>query len=217
MKISLSMPYLLEGTYRPKWVRTVDGNRAHLATLRQHSPKQIATFQVATSKNAWPIMHCRHLNLDVYYVEHNDTIKYCVEVKALKTTGLASFNTLSQTSVWRDKNFNQLPGLAKWVFYNVLVPVNRNIMSDAMQSKEGRNFWSIRMAEALSSHKNVYALMLQGKEAPDIKHIEQITSVDDLDQYYTTDKDWSGQYWRLLITDKQLRYSANTGSESQQT
>lgn len=140
MKISVSMPYLLEGTYAPTWAGTLDDNIKHLQLLRERNPKQITTFKVGHLRRELPLMHCRYKNLDVYYIDYQDCIQYCVEVEKYKTKGLIKLRTLSQTSVWRNKKFVGIPTMAKWVFDTVLMPINKNILSDSMQSEDGKAF-----------------------------------------------------------------------------
>lgn len=204
INISLSMPYLLEGTYTPDWAITLEVNIEHLEQLHKRHPKRIADYHMPMSKKVFPLMYCRYKNLDVYYVEQFNRIQYCVEVEHYETNGLVELHTLSQTSVWRNKNYGDLFGIAKWVFDTILMPKNKNIMSDSIQSADGKNFWGRRIMEALMEHKHVYALWLYGASTLEVLQLEPLTSLDNLDDYYTTKDDLSGKYWRFIISDKDL-------------
>jgi hypothetical protein len=201
--IEKAMPYLIEGTYTPSWAETIDTNKKFLVFLKTRNPKLLKRHKVSDS--VWELYTTQVNGNQLIWLEDSDVIQYCVEVKSLKLEGLVELNTVCQTSVWRNKEF-MLSGFAKWVFFNILMPKNGNILSDCYQYLDGKRFWHSRIQEVLTSKKKffVYAVSIYGESAPHVYGLEHVTGLKRFDEFYTDVDDLSGQYTRLLISDRIL-------------
>lgn len=128
--MQISMPLVTYGTYTPAWAETVESNLAHLQAMREHAPKVIATCRARGFPDHNVYMVTLDKFEDFYYVSGTlngiEFIQYGVFVERIATTGLA-IKTVSQTSVWRNSEYKLLPGLATWMFFKVLLPINGNI------------------------------------------------------------------------------------------
>ena len=208
---SLSMPMVQIGTYKPEWAKNYATNNAHLLELLANTTtRDYATFMPAGIKPK-VLLHTKLSPMTEEYYVHSifrsiDLIQYCVKIEHIKIDGIRSLSTLSQTSVWRNKEMINLPHIATWVFEKVLLPKNGNILSDSIQSAEGKDFWITRMADVFAERKyKVYAL---GIEKVSRKYICEeahlITTIEEADEYYTEEPDYAGMFYRLLITKQTL-------------
>lgn len=69
-------------------------------------------------------------------------IKYKVEHRALLG------GTVTQVMLWRDPGMPYVPGITRHVFFDYLLTRWPMVMSDALQTERGREFWLSRLAEA---------------------------------------------------------------------
>ncbi len=77
-------------------------------------------------------------------------ILYFVEYKTLSIKGVKS--ALTQTKVWRSEDL-PIHGTARKVFFDILFKINKAIISDSDQTKNGQSFWKKQMA---SGHEDGY-------------------------------------------------------------
>lgn len=200
-----AMPYLVEGTYIPEWAKTIDSNKEYLAHLWTKKPKIIVSHLDYNDDNV-DLYGLKEGRTQLMWVEYDDVIQYFVKVKHLNLSSGIDLNSVYQTSVWRNKRFGKLPGFAQWVFFNVLFPINHNILSDQYQTTDGMNFWNHRVGEALKTHSYfVYALLTVKKSSKlVVEAAKQITKSSQLEDYYTEHPDTSGEKYRILITKEKL-------------
>jgi len=83
-------------------------------------------------------------------------------------------NSITQIAVWRNTTVPATQGMSKHVFWNILFPIHNAITTDNGQTSAGRNFWSIRIGEALDSGVGVYYLDMNSKT------VSKISSGNDL-------------------------------------
>jgi hypothetical protein len=200
--ISLSMPYLLEGTYKPEWSRSKAKNAAKLKSLLKRA-EVVATYTATGGKV--PVLLVEDGGADFYFVHANigddpDMIQYGARVRHYDLTGKLHSKACGQVSVWRNGAYDLTTNLPEWLFTNRLYPKYSKIISDNTQSTRGRGFWVRRIGEALQKGKTVSAIEVD--EVGFVIKVLAVTSVKsiaDMGQYYTTGENYSGHYYRFLI------------------
>ena len=201
--ISLSMPAVLSGTWTPPWAHTVESNQIYLQKIEKLNPVVVAEYKPKVFE-AQSILHVKLETEDFYYVtgiwEGEKAIQYAVNVAKIHIEGLHTIHTVSQTSVWRNPDYSDLPRFAPWVFWSYLLPKNGNILSDSVQSKDGKRFWQSRLSEAFENDYNVYVLGITDKHH--VVELIPVTTYAEILEYYTHDPDWRGQYYRILISNR---------------
>jgi hypothetical protein len=200
IQISISMPAVLAGTYLPDWAKDDASNKAYLAQMQASNPREYTSF----GKHTLYVVKLTNGNFQYYVTDLTDDplIQYSVLVEEIRTRGLKAFSTLSQVSLWRNIDYLGLPQFAPHVFWSVLFPKYKNILSDSVQSKDGKRFWLSRMSEALENGYYVYALQMDNKHF--VSKIFPILSVDDSSIYYSDEPDSTGKKYRLFIVNKTL-------------
>jgi hypothetical protein len=198
------MPYGIEGTHDPDWgAENVDSNADQLDYLLGKNPNILETF--SKGKNSWDLLYTKDGLVDVYFVHDEGIIQYCVEVETIQLTGLVELTTVAQTSVWRNKEYLGLYGLADWVFSTILYPKYDSIISDNTQSKDGKNFWGHRVSSRIEHNKPVYGLELKGRNNRyTVNNVVPIEDVSDMRAFYTRGSDYTGLDKRLLLIEQPL-------------
>ena len=206
MSIAIAMPTVMGGTYIPEWAKTNDANHAYLKKLMAKPyTKKFATY-LLYGVDSLQIYHSQlSKTKELFFVPINDLIQYAVEVDTIRTTGLVEITTVSQASVWRNREQFLTAGLPKWVFDTILYPRYNNILSDSLQSKHGRNFWSTQLADIFRARiLNVYALGIKKYKGQfNVQSIHRV-NLGNVGQFYTDDPDSSGGFYRLLMTRESL-------------
>lgn len=88
---------------------------------------------------------------------------------------LVGHTAITQVAVWRDKLSPLSQGVASKIFWEFLLPITDVLMTDAMQSDDGKTFWINRIGEAFKHGLRVYYLSLMqtaGKQPPELIEIE---------------------------------------------
>ena len=201
----LAMPYMSEGTYKPDWAKSKAKNAAKLRSLLQHVDKPFITYLIAgTSVSVYKVSNA---DSDFYFVhgavgDNPDLIHYGVQVRHYDLKGLIKGKTCGQVSVFRNRTYAPTRKLPAWIFEKVLYPTYGNIVSDNTQSAQGKGFWEARIADAIESGKRVYALELdESPRTMDVLKVEEIVTLLDMEQYYSTNQEYSSYYWRFLIQE----------------
>ena len=206
LNVSLSMPSVLSGTYTPDWALTVESNVKHLSEIRKLGPS-IAAVRQAPGLEDHQLFKVTLEKEQFYYVtgiwEGVEAIQYGVSVEQIQTDGLHTIHTVSQTSVWRNPDYSGLRRFAPWVFWSFLLPINGNILSDSVQSRDGKYFWESRLVEAFERNLNVYVLGITDKHL--VVELIPVSMLKEILTYYTNDPDWRGQYYRILISKEIVR------------
>lgn len=200
------MPYVTEGTYKPEWARSKEKNMAKLHAMLLKA-KRVSTYDPGFGIVVPIFKASENPSTDFYFAYDKDEdgdelIQYGCRLVHYKFTGVLN-ETLAcgQVSVKRNKMWTKSGGLAKFLFNEIFFPIYGRILSDSTQSKEGKNFWNLRVLESLQSGHKVYALEIEGshvlKQTP-------ILSPTELTPFYTEGQDYAGFYHRLLIERKGL-------------
>ena len=101
-----------------------------------------------------------------YYVQYKEIMHKMIGHRAI-----------SQIAVWRDDLSTHAHGLAARIFWDHLLPIHGVMITDALQTKDGRRFWMNRIGEAYKRGLNVYYLNLvqsKGGVAPELLHLRTL-------------------------------------------
>ncbi len=85
----------------------------------------------------------------LYYVQWKDIFHKFVGRRAA-----------SQIAVWRDQDEPATAGVAQRIFFDYLLPIYGVMITDTMQTPDGRRFWINRIGDAFKKHLHVYYLNL---------------------------------------------------------
>lgn len=199
-----AMPYMNEGTYKPEWASSKAKNAAKLKVLMKTAVPYVT--YTATGEDV-VVFRTSDGTTDFLFVhgivgDDPDLIQYGVRVIHYDVSGLKQFKACGQVSVWRNSGFSLTAKLPEWIFSNVLYPEYGHVVSDSTQSKRGKQFWERRIVEALQSGKKVYSIEIESEAGHRLKVIAStpVKSVSEMDKFYTTDQDYSGSFFRFLIT-----------------
>ena len=88
----------------------------------------------------------------------------------------------SQVLVWRDKDKPGYENTAKDIFFEHLLPKYKVVITDALQSPDGRNFWVRRIGNAFSLGLNVYYLSLLPTNKEVTRELIKIDSIADFER-----------------------------------
>lgn len=203
LQISVSSPMVMSGSYIPEWAKTDLANKSYLKKLlAKPYTKKFATY--LSSRKFPQDLYLSKLSKtkELFFVKNEGLIQYAVEVDTIKTTGLVAISTVSQASVWRNIEYDYTVGLPSWIFFKVLFPTHATILSDSLQSKEGKDFWTKRLLETLQKgEKSVYVLgMLNKSSSFKVKEVIPVTDIADVAPYYSHEPSKDGEFYRILIT-----------------
>lgn len=206
MFISSSMPMVIKGTYRPEWAKNKRTNSEKLKEVLPTSKVILTVENAGHTVNLYK--HLESEKEQFYFYHDGKYIQYSAKVVALNIKGLATFTTVSQFSVWRNKLHTLLPpGFAGMVFNKIFYSKHRNLLSDNTQTVDGRGFWFDRISEALNNKKYVYALGLvetDDKYKLIVKEIIKIDLIHHVEQFYTYEPNELGKFYRFLLTEKEI-------------
>ena len=115
---------------------------------------------------------------------------------------------VSQVMVWRDIGVAEQMGMAREIFFNYLLPTTQTIISDSMQTPEGKAFWWRRIHEAFSNGMYVYYINLtQPSTFIKVSNAQELRAIDsaswgDHQRYQSS---------RVIITTKSFDKDLLTG------
>ena len=209
VEISLSTPMVMGGTWVPTWALNVADNRTYLKKLKAKYPKKFITYMGVKPEQIiyHAVVNKTH---EIFFVQSNDLIQYAVVVDTIHTTGKISISTVSQISVWRNRDYPYTVSLPKWFFANVLYPRYDTILSDKEQTHDGKDFWTKRVMEVMDQlfykgEQHIYALKIKDRSADYfVEEVHRIETLADLEKYYTQEPNEGGKKYRLLITKKPM-------------
>jgi len=89
-----------------------------------------------------------------YFLVDNERVVYFVKYKRINAGGV-QFGR--QVLVWRDNESSASAAFASFVFFQVLLPRFKALMSDTQQTPDGSRFWSTMIGFAHRKGLHVYA------------------------------------------------------------
>lgn len=193
---STSMPFLDEHDYWTKW----DDTKTNKAWVSKHIP---IAQRVGIWKNG-KLLHVQTKNKQAFYFLLDETqtqAVYAVRYNVISCPGLPE--ACCQTSLWRDSASAQSVSIAAWVFFHKLLPRFGSVLSDGVQSNEGKAFWLRRCFEAEELGYYVYAVHTDKGKAISVQPA-RLTSLKWTTRLWST-VDKSFQNRRLLITSSRLK------------
>jgi hypothetical protein len=107
---------------------------------------------------------------------------------------------VNQSFVWVDKTYPNAKGLPKKIFFDYLLKEHNIVITDSIQTWDGRDFWLRRLLDAFQKHLYVYYIDL---ESDHIEPVHQYMAIHKLDTKYHI---WAKQAFskRLLISTTKL-------------
>lgn len=208
--ISLSMPYVFEGTYIPDWAKSPEANQEFLNKIFKHS-KVYSRYELDSDLGVDVYVHKLRPDVDFYFMVDEGIIQYGVEVKHYKLIGNLSYfvdpdghvpdtiHAVGQVSVWRNTGCTLTSGFPKYFFKKLHEKYGR-ILSDYSQSTNGKAFWANRIREVREQRGMVWVVDCEkhGQELK-VEEISQLQSMRDFDKYYSQGQDLSGSYFRFML------------------
>jgi hypothetical protein len=115
----------------------------------------------------------------LYYMEWKEIFHKFVNHKAA-----------SQVLVWRDKSVPGYTNVAAQIFFDYLLPKFSVVITDALQSPDGQNFWIRRVSDAFERGLNVYYLGLLPTSKEINRELIKINSSDDFENLNAEKNFW---------------------------
>lgn len=149
-------------------------HKKHLFDLGKYTH----VFKIYNNNDEYYIAIDSHDMKIVYYMSYNFT--------SVPILGMA----VNQSFVWLDKDYPHTKGLPKKMFFDYLLKEHNIVITDSIQTWDGRDFWLRRLLEAFQKHLHVYYIDLSKN------HIEPVMQYMDV---YKLDKKY--QIWAPLDLD----------------
>lgn len=108
--------------------------------------KGMPIYSKGDLKGSGKIYQLKEENGDVF-------ITYYASVERVK--GYKGLTGTTQTAVWRSHDTESRGGLTSKVFFDVLLPQRNVLISDSIQTLDGKRFWLDNMKEALARKHDV--------------------------------------------------------------
>ena len=176
-EVSISMPFLEEAEFKPFF----DNDARNRKWLAQKVKVSKVSGESHTGELIW-YYHSAKLNTFYYYTATDGLVTYAIQCELVDVPTIGK--AVCQTSLWRNKQYSSTTSIPSWVFYNQLMPKYGRILSDKSQSKDGREFWVRRIAEAFMQGYFVYVV--------DTRKGINILRVNDSKDY---DQKWATRLW----------------------
>lgn len=137
----------------------------------------------------------------LYYVQWNEVFH-----KLIGKTGAA------QIAVWRNRTKAVVPAtLATRVFFDYLLPKYGVMITDALQTPDGKEFWVRRVTDAFARGLHVYYINLMGAKGGTSPELIEIHNGEEFDELERDRKFWgSTELFRarkILITQDKLNHA----------
>lgn len=129
-------------------------------------------------------------------------ISYWIKTEVHRLSA-ANVSGITQHALWRNTDDIATTGITSYIFFKILLPQYGAIISDGLQTQDGKRFWINRISEAFDKELNIYVLH---ELAP-----RKLIKILDQAEFAKLNRD--GQIWgkepkyknfKLIITDKIL-------------
>lgn len=88
--------------------------------------------------------------------DSSQKLGYFIEYVTYKVGNSVGTDAVTQVGLWRNSALWSSNGLAKFIFFNYLIPKFNTVMSDSLQTESGQRFWHGRMIEAIQAGMYCY-------------------------------------------------------------
>lgn len=116
---------------------------------------------------------------------------------------------ITQVAVWRDKLSAFTSAIAPKIFWEYLLPQHEVLMTDALQTPDGRTFWMRRVAEAFDHHLRVYYLNLLPSAGGQPRELIEIRSKGQFEKLAAEKEFWGREDLhrtrKIIISDIELK------------
>lgn len=118
----------------------------------------------------------------IYYVQWKEIFHKMIGHKAI-----------SQVAVWADSVDPRSSGIARRIFWEFLLPICGVMITDALQSPDGKRFWRNRVADAFKQDLHVYYINLMQSKGGAPGELTEIGSVDAFAELAADKNFWGDQ------------------------
>jgi hypothetical protein len=206
MEISLSAPFLLDEAYKPhKWVKE-SSNKENTALLL-NSARLIQDYKESEEQGVNYSLYVADTKSGETYFLYDLEDQISVYVAEIEKNQFIKplHSAVCQVSIWRDKGAVGVMNVAPYIFWNILYKRYGSIISDSIQSDDGKAFWLRRVDEA--KHRGLVVAVVD--LTPDLKIMKLFAFVSGQDWLKRNAKrvwgtDDQHTHRRLLIADKNL-------------
>ena len=108
-----------------------------------------------------------------YWIPIGDRAIWWVQLSKSKPDWLP-VRPVTQIALWKDRNYTFVEHLTQKMFFEFILKRNKSVMSDSMQTNDGRIFWQRRVVEALIRGINVAFLDFKTQEMVTIEHASEL-------------------------------------------
>jgi hypothetical protein len=193
-KMLMEMPKIMK-SWDPEELIDADKNRENYLELYKEQRKKLA-FNLSANSN----MYEWRDNFFVLDIEE-ELITYDMTYKLGSCIELGDF--VWQSGVWINPVYNYIEGVAAKMFFEILLKRHHTILTDSIQTFDGKRFWERCIGKAFNKGLNVYYFDFLTKE------LEKIDNLHEWEMFKKKNKDIWGKtdrhkMKRMLITDKLL-------------
>jgi len=108
-----------------------------------------------------------------YWIEHADQLIWLVKFETIRKTWLPCKAT-TQVALWRTGHIAFIEGATKTLFFNVVLPRTGCVLSDRLQTEDGRRFWTARLRDALNLDFNIALANFDRHEVASVTTFRQV-------------------------------------------
>jgi hypothetical protein len=96
---------------------------------------------------------------------------------------------------WRDRGLFETTELSSHVFFDLLMPIHGNVMTDSLHTGPGERFWLRRIDDAFNRNLNVYCVYLIPTDNSPRKIVKATSKLSFNSLLITSDSDLSRSPW----------------------
>lgn len=173
----LGLPQLISGKdfTLKKILDNEDSNKKMYRELTKKSTKK-EILKIAPNGQLFWVGH------KIFLVDNdNQRIDYYMQYEIQH---IFKIKTVTQIAIWADyiSQYINLPSgerVSKYVFFNILLPLTDTIVTDALQTDDGRRFWINRVTESIKAGLHVYAVFKDKNRIYKVDSLETLRKLKD--------------------------------------
>ena len=118
----------------------------------------------------------------IFLVDHdNQRIDYYMQYEIQH---IFKIKTVTQIAIWTEymSRYRDMPNgerVSKYVFFNILLPLADAVVTDALQTDDGRRFWINRVTESILASLHVYAVFKDKNRIYKVDNLEMLRKLKD--------------------------------------
>lgn len=197
--ISKSMPQLIPTT---DFGMSTESARKHKLSKLQASPKLAPLELNAPNCELYTVIGDPKLEYNyVFSIDGpSQQLGYFIEYVTYKVGNSIGTNAVTQVGLWRNRSLWSSNGLAKFIFFEYLIPKFKVVMSDSLQTESGQRFWHGRMIEAIQAGMFCYGY---DRESNTLTSVTQDNYTWACEHYWGKEDDYENKL--ILISSVELK------------